>query len=409
MGSHLPSMELPFYTMATHIGIGFSQSTDAETAAKDAAFDAKTNLNTDKIDIALVFSSIHYNPHQTVPVLRTILNEAKMIGCSTAGIILSQSIETQGIAVLAISSDEIKFGTGFVDKLNKQDIHRAGNILARDTLTDFGRHSRQVFMFFADGHLENNSVLLKGIQEILGNVFATLGAGSCDDFRFEETFQIFQDTILTHAATGLIIGGHSTVGVGCHHGWRPLGKPRLIDKAEDNVIKVINGKKASDLYEEYFGDDAKDLQSTRFAQMSILYPLGVFVEGSDEYLLRNVVSVHGDGSIVCQGNVPEGSEVHIMIGNKESCKLAATKAAEDAKKELGDKKAKLVLVIESMARLKLLGDEAFEEIENIKHVFGASVPIFGMYANGEVSPFQTMEKFKKPYLLNESIVIAAIS
>ena len=62
-----------------------------------------------------------------------------------------------------------------------------------------------------------------------------------------------------------------------------------------------------------------------------------------------------------------------------------------------------------MARLKLLGRVAFEEIENITEIFGKKVPLIGMYANGEFSPFQTIEKFKIPYLLNESIVIVAIS
>ena len=395
--------------MATQIGIGFSQSIDAETAARDAAFDSKTNLNADRIDIALVFSTIHYDPQQTVPILQAVLNETRMIGCSTAGIILSSAIETRGIAVLTVSSDEIKFGAGSVENLNTQDIHRAGNVLARDTLSDFGRHARQAFLFFFDGHLANNSILLKGIQEILGNVFPILGAGSCDNFHFLDTFQIFQDNILSDAATGLIIGGNANVSVGCHHGWRPLGKPRIIDKAEGNTIKVISGKKASNLYQEYFGDEAKGLHSNQFDQMSILYPLGIFVEGSNEYLLRNAVDIQSDGSIVCQGDVPEGAEVHIMIGNKESCKQAAIEAAEDAKKGLLGKKSKLVIIFESMARLKLLGRMAFEEIENIRHVFGASVPLIGMYANGEVSPFQTVEKFKKPYLLNESIVVLAIS
>lgn len=394
--------------MPTQIGIGFSQSLDAETAARDAAFRSKTNLNADRIDIAIIFSTIHYDPNQTLPVLQTVLNQAKMIGCSTAGIILSSSIETRGIAVLTISSDELKFGAGSVDSLNTNDIHRAGNLLARNTLSDFGRHSRQAFMFFVDGRLENASVLLKGIQEIFGNVFPILGAGSCDDFHFADTFQIFQDNVLTNAAAGLIIGGHASVSVGCHHGWRPLGKPRIIDKAEGNIITTISGKKASALYEEYFGDKAEGLHSGQFGQMSILYPLGIFVEGSSEYLLRNTVAIRPDGSIVCQGDVPQGAEVHIMISNKDSCKQAAIDAAEEAQKGLLGKKPQLIIIFESMARLKLLGRMAFEEIENIKHIFGVSVPIIGMYSNGEICPFQTVEKFKKPYLLNESIVVLAI-
>jgi len=395
--------------MATHIGIGFSQEIDIETAGSSAALQAKANLNADKIDIALILSTVHYDPHQTVPAIREVLEDAKLIGCSTAGIILSDSIKTRGIAVLTITSDDMLFGIGSIEDLDSQDIQQAGNILARNALADFGRHSRQAFILFVDGHQENNSILLKGVEEILGNIFPIFGAGICDNFNFNNTFQIFQDNILTNAAIGLIIGGHANIGTGCYHGWRPLGKPRIVDEVEGNVIKSISGKKASSLYEEYFGDEAESLRSNRFGQMSILYPLGILIEGSPEYLLRNTVDVRKDGSIVCQGDIPQGSEIHIMIGNKESCKQAAIAAAQEAKNNLADKEPKLIFILESMSRLKLLGRTASEEIQGITGVFGPDVPLIGMYTNGEISPFQTTEKFKKPYLLNESIIVLAIS
>lgn len=394
--------------MATHIGIGFSQGIGTETAARSAALQSKANLNADKIDIALILSTIHYDPRQAVPAIRDILEDTKIIGCSTAGIIMSDSVHTRGIAVLTISSSDMLFGIGSIEDLDTQDIQQAGNFLARNALSDFGHHNRQAFILFVDGHQENTSTLLKGVEESLGNIFPIFGAGICDNFNFKNTFQIFQDNVLTNAAIGLIIGGHVSIGAGCYHGWRPLGKPRIADKTEGNVIKSINGKKASGLYEEYFGDEAKNLRSDRFGQMSILYPLGIFVEGSTEYLLRKTVDVRGDGSIVCQGDVPQGSEVHIMIGNKESCKQAAVKAAQEAKDNLAGKEPSLILVFESMARLKLLGRTAAEEIRSITHVFGPDIPMIGMYTNGEISPLQTTEKFKKPYLLNESIIILAI-
>lgn len=395
--------------MATHIGIGFSQEIDAGAAANSAALQSKANLNADKADMALILSTVHYDPHVTVPAIREVLDDTKMIGCSTAGIIMAESIKSRGILVLTIRSADIKFGIGAVKNLDSHDTQRAGNVLARNALEDFGRHSRQGFILFVDGHQENNSVLLKGIEEILGNIFPIFGAGICDNFNFTNTFQVFQDEVMTNAATGLIIGGHASIGTGCYHGWRPLGKPRTIDRTEGNIIHSISGKSAASLYQEYFGDEAEGFGTERFGQMSILYPLGIFIEGSQEYLLRNTVDIRNDGSIVCQGDVPEGSEVHIMIGNKESCKQAAIQAAGDALKGLADKKPKLVLVLESMARLKLLGRAASEEIRSISRVFGPDVPIVGMYTNGEISPFKTQEKFKKPYLLNESIVVMAVS
>ena len=394
--------------MTPLIGIGFSSNPNSEIAARDAAFESKKNLRTDDVQLAIIFSSIHYNPKTTLPIIRDVLNHPKTIGCSTAGIILSNSIEATGIAVLTISSDNMEVGIGSVEDIHTQNMQHAGAILAQNSLKDFGHHPRSIFMLLADGQLKNNSLMLKGIQEVLGNVFPIVGAGSCDDFNFSQSFQMFQDKILTNSAAGFLLGGPLGVGVGAFHGWRPLGKPRIIDRADNNIIRTINGKRAFSLYEEYFGDEIKDLQSFKLGQISILYPLGLFIEGSSEYLLRNAVDILSDGSIVCQGDVPEGSEVHLMIGNKESCKQAAVKAAKDAQKNILGKQPQAIIVLESMTRLKLLGRSAYSEIKMINEVFGPSVPIIGMYANGEICPFQTVGTVKKPLLQNESIVIIAI-
>ncbi len=395
--------------MGTHIGIGFSQEIDTQLATQQAAAQSRANLPPGKIDIAIVFSTTHYNPQEIALELHSSFRETKIIGCSTAGIILPNAVKTRGISVLSIQSDSMFFGAGAVNNLNKTDTHKAGNLLARETLANFGRHSRQTFLFFIDGQTVNNSSFLKGLQEILGNVFPILGAGSCDNFKFSNTFQIFENNALSQSATGLLIGGHATIGVGCRHGWSPLGKPRTIDNVQGNIIKIINGKAAYELYREYFEEESENLRSNQLDKMSILYPLGIFVEGSQEYLLRNAVEILEDGSIVCQGDIPEGGEVHIMIGNKDSCQQAAIQAAEESEKALAGKKAKLVIVLESMTRLKLLGRLASEEITEISRVFGTDVPLIGMYTNGEIGPFQTIEKFKKPYLLNESIIVLAIA
>ena len=199
------------------------------------------------------------------------------------------------------------------------------------------------------------------------------------------------------------------LGIGARHGWRPLGKPRIISEAQGNIIKSIDNKKASSLYEEYFGKESEILHATKLETMTILYPLGIYVEGSQEYLLKNAVDIRPDGSIVCQGDVEEGSEVHIMIGNKDSCKEAAKEAAEEAQKELGGRSPKLIIVIESMARLKLLGRSAIDEVKRIKGVFGPDIPIIGMYSYGQICPFQSIEQFKRPHIQNESIVVLAIT
>ncbi len=380
-----------------------------QTAARDAAFEAKTNLRQDHIDLTIVFCSIHYDPHEVLPVIRKILNSQRLIGSSTAGIIRDGTVQPRGIGVLTIASTDIQFGIASTEDMRTDQPVELGAQLANNVIKDFGQSARQVFLFFMDDKLRWTSELLKGMQGIFGNIFPIVGAGSSDDFHFGNTFQLYQGEVYHQSVTGVLMGGQMSVGVAGRHGWRPLGKPRIIDEVEYNIIKTIDGQKASSLYDEYFGEYAKDLRSATLGRMAILYPLGIYVEGSREYLLRNTVDILSDGSIVCQGDVPIGSEVHIMIGNKDSCQSAAYDAALEAKKNLLGREPQLVIIIECLSRLKLLGRGAYRELEQVREVFGENVPMFGMYSNGEVCPFQTTERFKKPHHQNESIVIMAIA
>jgi len=394
--------------VSTSIGIGFNQSLDMLEAAKTAAFESKTKLKEDRIDTAIVFSTIHYDHQKCLPIINRILNSPNIIGCSTAGIITSNAVKTQGIAVLTITSDEMKFGITASEEIITADTLNLGERIAKDSIKSFGQHPRKAFLFFMDDGLHHTSDLLKGMQNIFGNVFSIIGAGSSDDFHFEETFQLYNNQVLKKSLVGMLMGGQMNISVGGRHGWRPLGKPRIISEVNGNILRRIDGKSAVSLYEDYFGEHAEDIRNNKLGQMAILYPLGIYVDGGHEYLLRNAVDIQPDGSIVCQGDLPQGAEVHLMIGNKESCVAAAREAALEAKKNLLGKKAKLIIIIECLSRLKLLGRGAFGEISKVKDVFGGDVPIIGMYSNGEICPFQTLDRYKKSHHQNESIIVLAL-
>ena len=367
--------------MGTRIGIGFSRDTDIAAAAQSAAINSKTQLQSNEVHLAIVFSSIHYDPAITTPIINDTLRCQRLIGSSTAGIILNDSIQTRGIGILTIVSDDIHFGSASIDNALNNSPFDIGTRIANEAVSDFGKFARQAFLFFMDSELHVTSELLNGMQQVYGNVFPIIGAGSCDNFHYEKTFQMHDQKIYDHAVTGLLMGGNLKVGAATRHGWRPLGKPRIITKVEHNVIKSIDGKKAADLYTEFFGEYAQDLRSHKLGRMSILYPLGIYVEGSNEYLLRNTVEVTDDGDIICQGDVPEGSEVHVMIGNKDTCKQAVEDAAIEAQKSLLGNEPKLILIIECLSRLKLFGRSAFDEIRTIRNIFGeqASSDIWNVF------------------------------
>lgn len=395
--------------MATHVGIGFSQGPTTANAAREAALQAKSQLKGKSAELAIVFSSVHYSSLETLHGIRQILGIEKIIGCSTAGIILSGAIENRGIGILAINSEDIKFATGSVLDIATANLRLAGSELARVTTKDLDGSRRSLFIVFIDGLIKNNAPLLKGIQEILGKAFPVVGAGSSDYFRFAETYQYFEEKPLTRSAVALLIGGQLRAGVGSRHGWKPLGKPRKITKADENIIRSIDNQKACRFYEEYLGQELKNLHPKQLIEATAPYPLGIYLEGEKEYLLRNALDILEDGSIVAQGDIPQDSEVHIMISNKDFCQQAALRAAQEAKEALGGRPAKFILIFESLLRYKLLGRAAIREIQIIKEVFGTQIPLLGMCAYGEIAPLKSARLLGEACLQNGTLVIVAVA
>ncbi len=394
--------------MSIQIGIGFSKDENPFRAAQNAAIQAKVQAQGAPIQLVIVFATIHYSRIEAIRVIKESFPEAKIVGCSTSGLILSKTIETWGISVLAIASKEIHFGTSCVKNISEGKISATSKKLVKQALDNFGLDRRQLSLLLTDGLSQNNSILLKDVQHSLGLFSPILGAGSSDNFQSKKTYQFFDNEILTDAAIAIIMGGQVATGFSSHHGWKPLGKPRIITDSERNIIKKINNKKAISIYEEFFAEQAISLFSHRLNRMRDFYPLGMLIEGQEKYLLQQVVDVAEDGSLICQGEVPAGTEVHIMIGNKDSCRHSTLNAACEVKESLLGKTPDLIMIFESASRQKLLGRNVFQEIQIIKEVLGENVPIFGMYAYGEFAPLGIPEKANESFLQNETISILAI-
>jgi hypothetical protein len=395
--------------MSIFVGVGTSTEKDSFRAAREAALLAKAEIRQEKIDLAFVFCSIYYKPENILRGIKQIMPEAKIIGCSGSRIIITQGISHYGIAILAIKSKNIKFGLACISNLNEKNIRLAGQELAKMSLTNLKSTQRDIFIMFSDGLIRNSSDLILGVQDVLGRSFPLIGGASSDDFRFSKTYQYYQNNVFTNASIGILLGSIINFGLGIKHGWKPLGKPRKVTNSEGNIIKTINNKTAINMYEDYFEEDAKELYKIKLSRIAILYPIGINVPGEDEFVIRNVLLAREDGSLICQGDVPVGSEINLMIGSKDFCIQAARNAAEEAKKGLKDKSPSLIIVFNSIARNRLLGRIAFEEIQVVKDILGVNVPLIGFYDYGEIAPLKAADYRGVSYFHNATIAILAIA
>ncbi len=364
--------------------IGWSTNADSFAAGQAAARSALNRLKGRRPQCAVVFGSSWFDQAQLIHGIRSVFESTPLIGGSTAGEITPDGSKSHTCVVLALGYEDLAIGVGIGTGLD-QNPRLAGYHAAQQAVRSFKGRSRSGFLLFGDGLLTGYADVVRGIQEVLGTSSLVTGGLMGDDLRFVKTYQYAQHHVLNHAVVGLLLGGSCTMGVGIEHGFAPISKPRHITRAQKNVLYELDGQPASSVYEEYFGRVAMEtVQQAGFSRQLIAYPLGIQLDSTGQFLLRNIIAFGDDGSLVCTGEVVEGAWVQLMLGSKSLVLEAATLAAQEAIRPL--RAIRFVLVFDSAVRKRLLGQDAHEELSRIRQAVGPSVPLVGCYTYGEQAP-----------------------
>jgi hypothetical protein len=394
--------------MTMQIGVGLSLQEDPILAVKEAVRQARASIKKEKIDLAVVFSSSALAKAEMLKTISDLLGSTAIIGCSAAALISSQGIFQHGLLIMLLAFPEgITFNAACTKEISAKTSLIAGEELGEKLLHGFQTMRRNISVIFSDGEMKNGLNFIYGLQEKLGQSFPIVGASASDKLRFLKTYTYFNQEISSNAACGLLLGGKLIFGLGVKHGWKPLGKPRYVTKSAGNTIYEIDHKPAANIYEEYLTRNIAAL-TKELKHISMLYPIGIYLPGEEEYLLRNLVSIEKDGSLILQGDIPQGSLIRLMIGTKESCLAATKQAIEETQKGLFDQQADFIFVFNSLSRYSLLGRRAKEELEIIKAACGPDTPLVGIYTYGEQAPLKAIDYHGKAYFHNQTITILAI-
>ena len=392
----------------TYIGTGFSSHKNPLEASREASFQAKKQIKGETPNLVIVFSSIHFSNKNLLEGVCFVFGEdTHILGCSGYGVIDNSGVHKYGVVVMAIYSTKIKFGFSHITGIDKDTAHQAGETFAREALKDLHDSSREVGLVFSDGLIEKTSELLSGMKKVLGRSFPIIGGSSADNLRFAKTYQYFNKEILNKSVVGTILSGDGSFGYGLKHGWQPLGRPHTVTRSLGNVIMKIEDSPAVEIYKDYLKKDTHEIKSL-LPQISILYPLGIYLSDEEEYMLRNVLTINNDGSLTCQGDVPEDSQLRIMMGTKESAIGAAGQAAQEAKDSLIKSRLIGAIIFESVSRLKLFGYRVNEETDAIKNVLGKNIPIAGVCTFGEQAPLKSLKYHGESHFHNETVAILTI-
>ena len=370
--------------MSIKAGTGTSKNSDATEAGREAVDLAIKQIG-GKPDLIIIYSSVVYDQEKMLAGANAAAGGAMIVGCSDAGEITEHGVTSNQVAAMAFSSDQMKFVTGLGQGI-KGNEHKAGMAAALD-VKNKAPEAPKMFIMLSDGLSGNGTSIIRGIQEVLGEHLPIMGGSAGDDFKAQKTYQYYGDKVLNDAVVGIGLCGKFTYAVGVEHGWEPIGLPMKVTKSENNIIKEIDGRPALKIYEEALGKTKEELMKT-LVTIAMYYPLGMSVPGSDDVLIRYISATNDQEELIAAAEVPEGSEVRLMLCGAEKALWSSKKAAENALAQLKGSTPKAILIFSCIARLLLLGSRVNEEITPIQEVLGKDVPLLGFYTYGEQAPFK---------------------
>jgi len=342
-----------------------------------------------KADLLLYFSSrdmmasaAHFHE------LRRQYPQSIIVGCSTGGEILAQSVDDGTLVATAIEFEDtqIRLGTVSVDTIavdNAKVSHDVGCQLGLQLKSSEKNAPLASVLILSDGTQVNGSELVRGVTSVLGQDIPITGGLAGDGARFQDTYvcanNIPQKGIV--AAIGFY-GQSLRIGHGSVGGWDAFGPERTITRSKDNVLYELDGQPALALYKKYLGDEADNLPGS-----ALLFPLSIRpADNKNISLVRTILSVdETDQSMTFAGDVNEGYIAQLMRGEMDRLVGGAETAAQNSLIQ-GGEGDQLAILVSCIGRKLLMGQHTEDEVEAVGAVLGDHTKLIGFYSYGEISP-----------------------
>lgn len=239
----------------------------------------------------------------------------------------------------------------------------------------------KTMMVFVDGFAKRISAFIDSLFSVFGLDINYVGGGA-GSLSMEQKPCLFTNQGLVEdcAVIGLL-NAHS--GVGVSHGWTILNGPYRVTESEQNTIKTLDWQPAFDVYKKIVEDHSgQTFTDDNFFDIAKAYPFGI-ARMNNEQIVRDPIQVNPDKSLVCVGEVPEGSFVSILNGDNHSLIEAAGTAVQLGVDSFPKDKTKDTLfIIDCISRVLFLEDRFEKELEASRY---KDLPLVGACTLGEIA------------------------
>ncbi len=345
------------------------------------SLDSLLHFDSSQTLIILFGDSSFYNKTNPIKDVSDKFSLSKIIGCSTAGEFLGQTISDNGLvgAIIKFEKSEIKTAYSAIE--NSKDSYQAGQQIAQD----LSQPDLSSVLVLSDGLNVNGSKLVEGINSILPKSVVVTGGLAGDKGRFKQTWVIKNGVTESNFVSAVgFYGKYLKIGHGSRGGWNIFGPERRVTKSIDNELFELDGKPALQLYKEYLGEKSADLPAS-----ALFFPLALRSgEFDKKQIVRTILSVNEETqSMKFAGDLPQDSLVQLMRTNFDRLIDGASEAALMTKIDSDYENEVLSIAVSCIGRRLILGERAEEELEAVMDSLPKNTTQIGFYSYGEISPY----------------------
>lgn len=231
-------------------------------------------------------------------------------------------------------------------------------------------------MVLVDGLASRIGALLDSVYDVLGSDPSFFGGGA-GSLSFVQKPCLFsnQGMLVDHAQ---LIELPARFSLGVDHGWEKFAGPFVVTSGDRNVLESLDFKPAFEVYKQHVeADSGLVFTADNFFDIAKSYPFGM-EKPDGSIVVRDPITRDGN-NMVCVGEVPKNSIVHLLKGHPENLISAAGRGASALPAGKG-----AALLTDCISRVLYLENRFVEELQAVQQQLGERA-LFGMLSLGEVA------------------------
>lgn len=361
--------------------IGHSEDVDTESALGEVLEQCRETLAGRTPKAGLLFAGIDSEHQKLLDGIQSAFPGIELIGCSTDGEISSKlDFQEDSITLMVFGSDVVDITAGVGRSLSR-DIEDACRRAVEQARSKTQQEPALCITTPESLTASGQQILLSLKAQFEGGV-PIVGALAGDQWRFAGTHQYYGGEVLSDAMPVLLFSGPLAYAFGVASGWKSIGEPGRVTRAEGATVFEIDHAPAIEFYRKYLGGAAKPSGEC---------PLAVLDDDGNIQYLRAPAgnSIEATAEISYFGDVSEGARVQITVADRdailEGCRESVAKAKQGFPE---DKSPEAAVFFSCAARKLLLGTRTVEEMRIVKEELADPIPLCGFYGYGEIGPIR---------------------